>query len=207
MAAPAACWRATACPGSNRCSSKSPSIDGQGRTFAGDPADPHSYLIFGEPVHSVAAGVVTSVLDGRPTQKPPIPDSSLTNYNAAKFVTGNHVIVRLRRGVYAMYAHLEKGSMRVRRGDRVRRGEVLALAGNSGNSTAPRLHFQLMDRNSPLVANSVPYVFDRFTFAGRITSSPVEFGDTGIGTFTPDRSKRTDQLPMTSDVMTFAGAR
>lgn len=179
----------------------------QGHTFAGDPTNPSSYFIFDEPVYAVASGVVTSVLDGRPTQRPPTPDSSLTNYNAARFVTGNHVIVRLRRGVYAMYAHLKKGSMRVKRGDHVRRGEVLAHAGNSGNTTAPHLHFQLMDRNSPLVANGVPYVFDRFTLNGRITSPPEEFGDTGSGTFTPDRSRRAGQLPMTSDVMTFAGSR
>jgi murein DD-endopeptidase MepM/ murein hydrolase activator NlpD len=49
------------------------------------------------------------------------------------------VILALGKGRFAFYAHLKPGSLRVKRGDRVREGEVLALLGNSGSSTGP--HF------------------------------------------------------------------
>jgi murein DD-endopeptidase MepM/ murein hydrolase activator NlpD len=56
---------------------------------------------------------------------------------------GNHVILSLRNGHYAFYAHLQPGSIRIKPGDRVRRGQVLGLLGNSGNSNAPHLHFHI----------------------------------------------------------------
>jgi len=177
--------------------------DAQGRSYVGDLHDPANYLIWDEPAYSVASGVVTSVLDGRPTLNPPDPDPALNSYNAARFATGNHVIVRIRKGVYAMYAHLRKGKIRVKVGQKVRRGQVLGLSGNSGNSTAPHLHFQLMDRNSPLGANGVPYVYDRYVDAGRITTPYELYADTALGTLAPANRVRTGVLPMTRDVLTF----
>ncbi len=49
-----------------------------------------------------------------------------------------------------MYAHLQPGSLRVKFGDKVKAGQVLGLVGNTGNSSEPHLHFQLMNANSPL---------------------------------------------------------
>jgi murein DD-endopeptidase MepM/ murein hydrolase activator NlpD len=74
---------------------------------------------------------------------------------------GNHVIVRS-EAVYAAYGHLAPGSVRVAVGEHVRHGDVLGLVGSSGNSTAPHLHFQLMDNADPLVARAVPAVFDGY---------------------------------------------
>ena len=175
----------------------------QGRTYAGNAHKAANYFVFDEPVHSVAPGVVTSVLDSRPTEIPPVPDTSLDNYNAARFVTGNHVIVRIRPHVYAMYAHLKLGTIKVEAGERVRRGQVLARAGNSGNTTAPHLHFQLTSRNSPLASNGVPYVFDDFTLEGRISGPLLDFVESGIGTIARDRSSRTRQLPLSATVLSF----
>ncbi|GAA2590951.1 M23 family metallopeptidase [Actinomadura fulvescens] len=81
------------------------------------------------------------------------------------FILGNHVILDLGDGTYAAFAHLKRGSIKVRRGQRVRAGEHLADCGNSGNTSEPHLHFQLMDRPSPIVANGVPFVFDRYEAA------------------------------------------
>src|SRR5262249_14868499 len=62
--------------------------------------------------------------------------------------------------------HMQPGSLRVRAGDRVRRGQVLGLVGNTGNSVAPHLHFHVMDGPSALDSNGLPYEIDAFTVTG-----------------------------------------
>lgn len=86
---------------------------------------------------------------------------------------GNHVVLDLGGGRYAFYAHLRKGSVAVHPGDRVRRGQVLAKVGNTGNTSAPHLHFHLMDGPSVLGSEGIPYVIDRFALAGKIPDSGV----------------------------------
>src|SRR5262245_29576688 len=83
---------------------------------------------------------------------------------------GNLVILSLRNGHYAFYAHLQPGSLRVKPGDRVRRGQVLGLLGNSGNSDAPHLHFHVCDANSPLGCEGLPYVLKTFEVLGTVES-------------------------------------
>jgi murein DD-endopeptidase MepM/ murein hydrolase activator NlpD len=73
-------------------------------------------------------------------------------------LAGNHVIMAT-AGACALYAHLAPGSVAVTRGQRVRAGEVLGRVGHSGNSTAPHLHFQLMDSADPLRATGIPCAF------------------------------------------------
>ncbi|MEU0484165.1 M23 family metallopeptidase [Streptosporangium sp. NPDC006013] len=72
-------------------------------------------------------------------------------------VVGNHVVLDLGGGTYAMYAHLRRGSLAVREGDRVHPGQLLGHCGNSGNSTEPHVHFQLMDGPDLEVAHGVPF--------------------------------------------------
>jgi hypothetical protein len=77
----------------------------------------------------------------------------------ARRVIGNHVILDLGDGTYALYAHLRRGSLTVRPGDRVRTGQLLGRCGNSGNSTEPHLHFQLMDGACPDTAHGTPFTW------------------------------------------------
>jgi murein DD-endopeptidase MepM/ murein hydrolase activator NlpD len=84
---------------------------------------------------------------------------------------GNSVVLDLGDGHFALYAHFQPGSLRVRLGERVRRGQVLGLVGNSGNSDAAHLHFHVMDGPSPLASNGLPYVIDRFEVTGQAVSS------------------------------------
>jgi murein DD-endopeptidase MepM/ murein hydrolase activator NlpD len=62
---------------------------------------------------------------------------------------GNHLIVQIAPERYVMLAHLQQHSLRVREGQRVAAGELLALCGNSGNTTAPHLHLQVQTRADP----------------------------------------------------------
>jgi murein DD-endopeptidase len=134
-------------------------------THHGDPKDNRNYLCFGADVLAVADGVVVEVRDGIPEN---VPNASPVVPITLDTVAGNHINLDLGGGVFAMYAHLQPGSLRVKLGEKVKRGQVLALLGNTGNSTEPHLHFQLMDRNSPLSSEGLPYALSEFVVTKRV---------------------------------------
>jgi murein DD-endopeptidase MepM/ murein hydrolase activator NlpD len=126
-------------------------------------------------------------------------------------VDGNHIVINLGDGVYAFYAHLQKGSVLVSVGDRVKRGQVLAKLGNTGNTSGPHLHFHLMDGPSVLCSNGIPYTIDSFAMAGQISLSDfakatgVE-GDWSKGMF-PAPGSRQGQYPMDLNIVDFPSAQ
>ena len=73
-------------------------------------------------------------------------EGTVREISGAGLVLGNHVVVDHGDGVFAAYAHLRQGSPHVADGDRMQAGQPLAEVGNSGNTTEPHLHVQLMDR-------------------------------------------------------------
>jgi murein DD-endopeptidase len=158
-------------------------------TFTGDARDNRSYHAYGAEALAVADGVVTAMKDGIPQNVPGIDSHAVAI--TMETIAGNHVIVDIGQGRYALYAHLQPGSLRVKVGDRVRRGQVLALVGNSGNTTEPHLHFHLTDASSPLGAEGIPYAFESFgSRGGELRSSdPVE--------------KRQNDLPAQDELVTF----
>lgn len=104
------------------------------------------------------------------------------------FVLGNHVILDLGNGVYAAFAHLKRGSIQVRRGQRVQAGDQLARCGNSGNSSEPHLHFQLMDHRRPALAAGLPFAFDAYEVGGRTESGvPAANRPFTVPTVSPNR--------------------
>ncbi|MGH7652821.1 MAG: M23 family metallopeptidase [Gemmatimonadaceae bacterium] len=133
-----------------------------GNTFQGDEHRNESYWSFGQPVHSVASGEVVAVVDSIADHTPhaPLPPVTLAN------IAGNYVTVRIAPNRYATYAHLEHGSIRVRVGQRVQTGTVVALLGDTGQATAPHLHFQITDAPGVLASEGVPFLLDRFRFLG-----------------------------------------
>ncbi len=79
---------------------------------------------------------------------------------------GNEVFIEIAPGVFAFYAHFQPGSIQVQPGEKVTTGQVLGLLGNTGNSSAPHLHFALLDGPDGLAANSLPFVIDAWTLEG-----------------------------------------
>lgn len=138
------------------------------RTWAGDSLKNASYLAYGSDALAVADGIVVAVKDSIP-ENIPGPRSRAVPITL-ETVGGNHVILDLGGGRFAFYAHLQPGSLRVRLGERVRKGQVVGLVGNSGNSTEPHLHFHLSDANSPLGSEGIPYGYDSFELVGRCRS-------------------------------------
>ncbi|MGW5635493.1 M23 family metallopeptidase [Streptomyces sp. NPDC003832] len=122
---------------------------------------------FGAPLHAVADGTVVHAEDrqrdhrGR-TSLPGLlylmlVESTVREMAGARRIVGNHLVLDLGDGIHALYAHLHRGSLAVAEGDRVRAGQVLARCGNSGNSTEPHVHFQLMDGPDPDTARGLPF--------------------------------------------------
>lgn len=140
-------------------------VDGQNQTFTGDRLKNSSYFAYGEEAIAVADGIVVGTKDSIP-ENIPGPASRAVPITL-ETVGGNYVMVDIGGGRIAFYAHVQPGSLRVRVGDRVRRGQVLALVGNSGNSTEPHLHFHIADGISPLASEGVPYGVDAFDVLGR----------------------------------------
>jgi murein DD-endopeptidase MepM/ murein hydrolase activator NlpD len=95
------------------------------------------FFVYGKEILAAASGTVVTAIDG-------VPDNVPGSMNELCLV-GNCLIIDHGSGEYAVYAHLKPDSLRVRRGDKVSQGQVLALCGNSGNTSEPHLHFHLQD--------------------------------------------------------------
>lgn len=118
---------------------------------------------FGADVHAVADGTVAAALDDTPDETP----SPVAPENAS----GNYVALEIGDGRFAFYEHLQRGSVAVKSGERVRRGQVIAKLGSSGStSIGPHLHFHVADRNSLLGAEGLPFVFREFAHLGAYAS-------------------------------------
>lgn len=136
-----------------------------GKTYHGDAKDNRNYRCYGAEALAVANARVADVRDGFPENKPDPSERAVKM--TLDTVSGNRVTLDLGGGRFAHYAHLQPGTMRVHEGDRVRRGQVLGLVGNSGNTTEPHLHFQISDCPSILTGDGLPYALDMFVHDGK----------------------------------------
>lgn len=114
------------------CTEQDATYDGEGRLN-------EDYFAFGKEIVAPFYGTVVKAVDGFQDNVPGDMDAQ----NAA----GNYVIIAHGHEEYSMIAHLKQDSLVVKEGDEVREGQVLAQCGNSGNSSEPHIHFQVM--NSP----------------------------------------------------------
>lgn len=137
-------------------------LDTMGRTAQGDADVVASAYGYGAEVLAVADAVVASTRDD-------VTESASVAANpkhALGDATGNYVSLDLGGERYAFYEHLKPGSLKVKPGQRVKRGEVIAALGFTGDSTGPHLHFHVADADSPLAAEGMPFVFEQFEVLG-----------------------------------------
>jgi len=125
---------------------------------------------WGQPIFSATAGVVIQIEDGLPERNPVhlARDLSINLKNNLALISkkmidfrslsGNFIIIETNYG-FAVYAHVQTGSIKVSPGDKILSGQLLANVGHSGNSIAPHLHFQLMDHSNPWKAQGIPCCF------------------------------------------------
>ena len=162
------------------------------RIFAGDGTRNEDYFAFGAELLAVGDGTVVFVRDGIPEETPNEPP---TTVHQPLDYGGNEVVLELEPGVFAFYAHMQPGSIRVQIGDVVKGGQVLGLLGNTGNSTAPHLHFQLADGPDVLTATSLPFVIDEWTLTGTIAPESTATDVQVVGT--PEPQTATFPLELT----------
>lgn len=134
-----------------------------GASYDGDPRELRSHYVYGEKVYAVADGTVAVARDGLPDNTPRTaagftPALPITMDNLA----GNTVVIALKNGQFAAYAHLQPGSVQVKAGQRVRRGQLLGRVGNSGDAREPHLHFHVTSNPDILASEGAPYVFEQF---------------------------------------------
>jgi hypothetical protein len=166
-----------------------------GKTWKGDQLKNESYRCYGVEALAVADGLVVAIKDGIPENIPGATSRAVPI--TLETVGGNHVILDLGGGRYAFYAHLQPGSLRVKVGDKVKRGQALGLVGNSGNSTEPHLHFHISDANSPLASEGLPYVFESFEVQGKGWGWKASGKDAPV-------EKRRMEIPLQDSVVRFA---
>ncbi|MEO6207396.1 MAG: M23 family metallopeptidase [Candidatus Limnocylindrales bacterium] len=161
------------------------------RSFSGDPDDNADYLAYDQPVLAVANGVVAVVSDGLPDMTPNVlqDDLPLKDYG------GNYIVLKISEGVYAFYAHLKSGSMKVDVGDTVHLGDEIGRTGNSGNTSESHLHFHLMDGLAPLTSRNLPFEITAFSMVGALSPDGSEF--------VVDEGDRADELPLGGSGISF----
>jgi Peptidase family M23 len=162
-----------------------------------EPVD--RFFAFGQPILAPAAGRVVSVHDGEedhearrslPARVPYALTQAARARGGAGALAGNHVILELDdRAGYVVLAHLRAGSIRVGEGELVAAGLEVAACGNSGNSTQPHLHIQVMDAADPFAARGVPMAFRDYRVWRRGDGTPVVVNQ-GV----PDESEVVESL-------------
>jgi biotin carboxyl carrier protein len=166
------------------------------RVYEGDGSRNDQFYVYGADVYAVANGTVVSVQDGKPDATP---NKAMTPKTLSDF-GGNQVMLEIAPKVYAVYAHLQPGSLRVKVGDTVKAGAPLAKIGNTGPSLGPHLHFGLLNRPDLFTGRSLPFVIDSYTLAGRADFKASQ-GDTVA--ITPESKQVRSVYPLYGSIQNF----
>ncbi len=132
-----------------------------GARHSGSPDENRNYFSYGARVLAVVDATVVSVHDG-------VADNLPGHRGAESFklsrdtIGGNTIVLDLGHGQFAHYMHLQPGTLRVKSGERVRRGQVIAQVGSSGSSFEPHLHFEVTTSPLTIVGEGLPYLIDEY---------------------------------------------
>lgn len=123
-------------------------LDQEGKSYTGNGDSCEQYYCFGKPVTAPADGVIADCIDG-------IEDNDTGQVNTIQN-WGNSVVIQHIDGLYSQLSHLRKNSIKVKKGQFVKAGDIIAQCGNSGRSPYPHLHFQ-MQAQPHIGARTIPY--------------------------------------------------
>jgi hypothetical protein len=131
-------------------------LDQEGHSFSGRRTELSDYYCYGKKILAPADGEVIEAKDRNP-------DSAILGNGradcAARDIRGNYILIRHAENEYGLLAHLKPGSIRVKPGVIVKRGQHIADCGNSGNTSEPHLHFQIQDGRSFFTSAGLPVQF------------------------------------------------
>jgi hypothetical protein len=151
--------------------------------FRGTGAKNEDWYAWGKPVLATGDGKVIAAFDGdRDNIRGGVSyfNGDDVKKTPMKFY-GNHVIIDHGNGEFSMLAHLQQGSLSIKKGDTVKRGQAIARIGSSGSANNPHIHFELRD-GIDFKADGLPAVFRDFTRhlgarTVQVEASPVDTGD------------------------------
>jgi len=139
-------------------------LDDKEKTCSGSNQQVENYYCYGKDILAPADGEVVCV-------KSRYPNSKVYGDGSAEClatdIRGNFITIKHNPGEYSTLAHLMPGSITVKIGDKVSRGQVIARCGNSGNTSEPHLHFQLNDGPSFLASAGLPIRFQNAMITAR----------------------------------------
>lgn len=161
-------------------------------------------VCYGKPVLAVSDGTVVGVIDKFKDQPPFIEAKDLA------YPGGNCITLDIGNGLYAFYAHIKPGGMKVKQGQVVKKGQIIGFIGNSGHSFEPHLHFHITDKPEILKGDGIPYVFENFVLTGtaenlkryatnkpRSMPAPIKL--------LPEKVLKTNQIPKEGAIVDFTG--
>ena len=166
------------------------------RPFTGERTRNENWHGYGQEVLAVADGRVAAIRDG-------IADNTFAGASGPldlDTIRGNHIVLEIGPRLYATYAHLKPGSLRVAMGQRVTRGQVIGLVGNTGASAAPHLHFQLSEAPD-VTSDGVPYAHGVFDVVGRCRQTGPSLVDQTCA-HVPSETHR-GEIPLTGMLVHF----
>jgi len=169
-------------------------IDAAGRFDRTDSKALADSLSYGAEVLAVADAIVAATRDDftEPKLRADLPRVSIGDE------TGNFVALDLGDGRYAFYEHLQPG-LKVKAGDRVKRGQAIGRLGLTGQGSAPHLHFHVASAPSPLAAEGLPFVIEGAETIGGYAA----IGDLGSGLWQPAEPVAGPSLPAANSVIRF----
>ncbi len=138
-------------------------VDASGDMYHNGPYDKTHWYGYGTPIYAPSDGVITEAQNAVPENEykgkqaihPQIADIAST-------VFGNHIVLNQGHGEFILFGHMQTGSLRVVKGTRVKRGQLLGRIGFSGDAFIPHLHMMRMDSPDFLHAEGLPIYFQDF---------------------------------------------
>lgn len=134
-------------------------VDDNGKSSLDDRSSVHSYYCYGKDIIAPADGVIVNLIDK-------YTDSFVDGKNGycnANRIEGNSIVIKHNDSEYSTIAHILRGSFKVKVGDTVKQGEVIAKCGNTGNSSEPHIHFQLQSGKNFFLSAGLPIAFSDIT--------------------------------------------
>jgi hypothetical protein len=159
-------------------------IEKDGATHRGDGTMNEDYYCWGEPILAPARATVISVERLLPDNPPGVLDPG----NPA----GNHVMLDLGDGEYALLAHMQADSIVVEEGDELEAGQIIGLCGNSGNTSEPHLHFHLQDEPEFASGRGLPAYFNHYTANGERVARGEPLQGQTVSAAQPESASATD---------------
>lgn len=177
-------------------------LNDENKVVTGDINILQNYPAYDQDLLAVSNGTVLKVIDefddlgiGKTLE-----NMSLANLG------GNYLLIDIGNGYTAFYAHLIKGTAKVKKGDKVKRGQVIGKLGNSGNSTGPHLHFHIVKGTDPIADQGVPYVINNFEVTKQASAAALPdefFAGVPLETTTNFKGAHKNEMPADNTVVTF----